>query len=623
MKRNITVILAMMCALISLAQSIEIDGITYTGHKMGTYRYASISGIATENGENILSEVEIAGNTYFVSMVDAGEANKPSLTCSGSTLVLPRSISIIGDYAFSGSIGAVTLVIPEEVESIGNNILQGSSIKTLRCNAVNCRDFGSLVSGGSSAISEVVIGDEVQYVPANFLNFNVTSHPVKSLVVGRSVTEIGANAIKPAIKLESVDYRSSYMDENESLFPATVKNLTLAEGITRIPANFLSTSSKVSGNLTSLTLPTTLESIGANAFSYQKGLKGNIFINGNVDEGAFSYTGLTSATVNGDVGTRAFFGAPIVAIIVNGNITGPQICEPMSYSNYTDGRNPSTDRLRLIYVNGEVHKNAFSAVIQNPNQTNPSAYIYKYFNQVNSLYIGPNIKELPSGFPALNGKTNVYLSENPPLSVPTNINATYFIPKGCADKYAQVDFWQNKTLIELDYSMAFPGGGTGDEGQVRLSTSISDNVAVHHSTHRKGETAIVEVHPPAGWQIGKAEFNGEDVLGDFDGGTYVTRPLTEDSQMNVELAYESPFEVIDATTEITSLPESNLCIERNGDCLNLYGLSAGDTVTLYTISGMKLMEHTVAGDTISVNIAGRDTGVYVIAVNGKGYKIRF
>lgn len=38
---------------------------------------------------------------------------------------------------------------------------------------------------------------------------------------------------------------------------------------------------------------------------------------------------------------------------------------------------------------------------------------------------------------------------------------------------------------------------------------------------------------------------------------------------------------------------------------------------------MKLMEHTVAGDTISVNIAGRDTGVYVIAVNGKGYKIRF
>lgn len=28
----------MMCALISLAQSIEIDVITYTGLKMGTYR---------------------------------------------------------------------------------------------------------------------------------------------------------------------------------------------------------------------------------------------------------------------------------------------------------------------------------------------------------------------------------------------------------------------------------------------------------------------------------------------------------------------------------------------------------------------------------------------------------
>lgn len=615
MKRNITVILAMMCALISLAQSIEIDGITYTGHKMGTYRYASISGTATENGENILSEVDIAGNTYFVSMIDAGEANKPSLTCSGSTLVLPRSISIIGDYAFSGSIGAVTLVIPEEVESIGNNILQGSSIKTLRYNAVNCRDFGSLVSGGSSAISEVVIGDEVQYVPANFLNFNVTSHPVKSLVVGKSVTEIGANAIKPAIKLESVDYQSPYMDENESLFPATVKNLTLAEGITRIPANFLSTSSKVSGNLTSLTLPTTLESIGANAFSYQKGLKGNIFINGNVDEGAFSYTGLTSATVNGDVGTKAFYGSPIASLWINGNITGDYICDPNARKSYDTGIDfYNDDELRFLYINGSVSSAAFSSTSS------------LYFNQLNTVVIGPNVKELTSGFGRVNDTfTNVFLPSNPPASIPSELTTqgSFFVPKGCADKYAQVDFWQNKTLIELDYSMAFPGGGTGNEGQVRLSTSISDNVAVHHSTHRKGETAIVEVHPPAGWQIGKAEFNGEDVLGDFDGGTYVTRPLTEDSQMNVELAYESPFEIIDATTEITSLPESNLCIERNGDCLNLYGLSAGDTVTLYTISGMKLMEHTAAGDTISVNIAGRDTGVYVIAVNGKGYKIRF
>lgn len=621
MKRNITVILAMMCALISLAQSIEIDGITYTGHKMGTYRYASISGIATENGENILSEVEIARNTYFVSMVDAGEAGKPSLTCSGSTLVLPRSISIIGDYAFSGSIGAVTLVIPEEVESIGNNILQGSSISTLRYNAVNCRDFGSLVSGGSSAISEVVIGDEVQYVPANFLNFNVTSHPVKSLVVGKSVTEIGANAIKPAIKLESVDYRSSYMDENESLFPATVKNLTLAEGITRIPANFLSTSSKVSGNLTSLTLPTTLESIGANAFSYQEGLKGNIFINGNVDEGAFSYTGLTSATVNGDVGTKAFYGSPIASLWINGNITGDYICDPDARKSYDTGIDfYNDDELRFLYINGSVSSKAFAYIyLSNPGRT-------FYFNQLNTVVIGPNVKELTEGFSGVYDTfTNVFLPSDPPASIPSELTTqgSFFIPKGCADKYAQVDFWQNKTLIELDYSMAFPGGGIGDEGQVRLSTSISDNVAVHHSTHRKGETAIVEVHPPAGWQIGKAEFNGEDVLGDFDGGTYVTRPLTEDSQMNVELAYESPFEIIDATTEITSLPESNLCIERNGDCLNLYGLSAGDTVTLYTISGMKLMEHTAAGDTISVNIAGRDTGVYVIAVNGKGYKIRF
>lgn len=621
MKRNITVILAMMCALFSLAQSIEIDGITYTGHKMGTYRYASISGTATENGENILSEVEIAGNTYFVSMVDAGQAGKPSLTCSGSTLVLPRSISIIGDYAFSGSIGAVTLVIPEEVESIGNNILQGSSIKTLRYNAVNCRDFGSLVSGGSSAISEVVIGDEVQYVPANFLNFNVTSHPVKSLVVGKSVTEIGANAIKPAIKLESVDYRSPYMDENESLFPATVKNLTLAEGITRIPANFLSTSSSVSGNLTSLTLPTTLESIGANAFSYQKGLKGNIFINGNVDEGAFSYTDLTSATVNGDVGTKAFYGSPIASLWINGNITGDYICDPDARKSYDTGIDfYNDDELRFLYINGSVSSKAFAYIsLSNPGRT-------FYFNQLNTVVIGPNVKELTGGFSGVYDTfTNVFLPSDPPASIPSELTTqgSFFIPKGCADKYAQVDFWQNKMLIELDYSMAFPGGGTGNEGQVRLSTSISDNVAVHHSTHRKGETAIVEVHPPAGWQIGKAEFNGEDVLGDFDGGTYVTRPLTEDSQMNVELAYESPFEVIDATTEITSLPESNLCIERNGDCLNLYGLSAGDTVTLYTISGMKLMEHTVAGDTISVNIAGRDTGVYVIAVNGKGYKIRF
>lgn len=618
-KRSITTMIAMMCAIMSIAQSIEIDGITYTGHKMGTYRYASISGTATENGENILSEVDIDGNTYFVSMIDAGEANKPSLTCSGSTLLLPSSISIIGDYAFSDSVGAVTLVIPDDVESIGNNILQGSSISTLHYNAVNCRDFGSLVSGGSSGVSEVVIGDEVQYVPANFLNFNVTSHPVKSLVVGKSVTEIGANAIKSATKLESVDYRSSFMDENESRFPATVKNLTLAEGITRIPADFLSTSSKVSGNLTSLTLPTTLESIGANAFSYQKGLKGNIFINGNVDEGAFSYTGLTSATVNGDVGTKAFYGSPIASLWINGNITGDYICDPDARKSYDTGIDfYNDDELRFLYINGSVSSKAFAYIyLSNPGRT-------FYFNQLNTVVIGPNVKELTGGFSGLEDTfINMFMSTNPPASLPSQLTtgSTYFIPKGCADKYAQSDFWKDKTLIEMDYSMIFPDGEDSD-GQVRLSTSISDNIAVQHSTHRRGETAIVEVHPPAGWHIGKAEFNGEDVLGDFDGGIYVTRPLSADSQMNVELACDSPFEIVDTTTGLSPLPDSKIKIGRDGDLLTIYGLSQGDTVTLYSLNGMKLLEHTASGEPIAINTSGRDSGVYVISINGQGYKVR-
>ena len=606
--------IAMMCAIMSIAQSIEIDGITYTGHKMGTYRYASISGTATENGENILSEVGIDGNTYEVIAIDSGSSGTPSLECNGESLLIPSTITTIGDYAFSGA-SFKNLTISENVQTIGSNIIYRSAIETLFFNAVNCRDFGSLCteptlvkkriniqtgsisypySVSSNKLTSVIIGDNVEYIPSNFLNYNgeeklgygntyegyyhdayLPTCMVKFVVVGKNVKEIGENAFCRASLYEEIHYNAiAPIDGSEARFPGEVKAVMVGEGVTRIPNYFLY-KGRLYGypEITEVTFPSSIKEIGRDAFTNAKIEKINV--SADIFPKAFSFNKISEVTVSGCVSDSVFQGnSNIISISINGNIG--------------NGAFGSTDNVKWVHL-GENTKELGRQALGRLNNTS-------------AIFVPaiPPVWKEESGF------SNVYN------------NAVLLVPKGSREAYEQADVWKNfKFIIETDLD-----SGEDSDGQVRLSTSISDNIAVQHSTHRRGETAIVEVHPPAGWHIGKAEFNGDDVLGDFDGGIYVTRPLSADSQMNVELACDSPFEIVDTTTGLSPLPDSEIKIGRDGDLLTIYGLSQGDTVTFYSLSGMKLLEHTASGESISINTSGRDSGVYVISINGQGYKVR-
>lgn len=596
--RFIAISASLILFLTGTSQTLSVDNLVYTAHS----DYATVKGEANEDCSNLQSEVVIDDVAYRVTEVEAGSTGKPSMTTSGDHLILPSSIVKIGDYAFSGANFEV-LDIPANVKEIGAGIIQGSSIATLNYNAVDCTSFGSLHRGYSSNLRTVVIGDAVETVPAGFLLFNdeltipatSSSCKVKSLTVGKSVSKIGTNAFTPAIYLTTLDYRSTYMDPNESRFGINVENLTLAEGITSIPNYFLDYRTSPTKNdlryldfspagvLTSLNLPKSVKSIGKYAFVGQKNLA-IVECEGSVGESAFEQNrSLKAVVVKGTIAKNAFRVCTNLLYVISGSLS------PSAFIKHTFGS--ATGFHEFPYI--ELTENCRS--------------------------IGSN---------ALNDNSKLRIVKAP--AVPPTLTSTSFnddtytkgvliVPVGSKTEYQKYTSWSKfATIVECDY---FPTSEVIEK--VKLSTKISDQVAVSHSSHNLGDEAKVEVNPMEGWEIAAAKFNGADVISDFKDNAYITPPLEKDSELVVDLAYSHPYEVLDVTSSLVTLPDSNLTVRATSEFLEINGLHENANISLFTFAGLRLFNVTSFGPMIRLSLKDHVNGVYILTIDSKGYKLIF
>ena len=227
-------------------------------------------------------------------------------------LVIPDTVTSIGQYAFYGFKSLSRVIIPDNVTIIGNSAFYncasltdvkiGSKVESIDVSAFyNCK-----------ALMNIIIPDSVTYIGDSAFGY---CSELLSISIGNGVKTIGHSAFRDCKKLTSVVIPDSVTSVGGSLFAgcSSLSNVTLGSGIARISSSMFYGCSALMGivipenvgyiesaafsgcsALESVIIPDNVISIGKNAFLNCGSLK-NVSIGKSVISiGADAFLGCTA-----------------------------------------------------------------------------------------------------------------------------------------------------------------------------------------------------------------------------------------------------------------------------------------------------------------------------------------
>ena len=122
--------------------------------------------------------------------------------CSGLTSVtIPNSVTSIGDRAFEECTGLTSVTIPNSVTSIGNRTFYGCSGLTSVTIPNSVTSIGSSAFSGCSSLTSMTIPNSVTSIGGSAF-FRCSS--LTSVTIGNSVTSIGGSAFRECSSLTSI-----------------------------------------------------------------------------------------------------------------------------------------------------------------------------------------------------------------------------------------------------------------------------------------------------------------------------------------------------------------------------------------------------------------------------------
>ena len=208
-----------------------------------------------------------------------------------TSVIIPDSVTSIGDYAFKGCSSIISMVIPDSVITIGqgafyadNTVIHSSLESVVIGNSV--ASIGDSAFNGCFKLTSIVIPDSVLSIGNDAFS---SCYGLTSIVIPDSVTSIGGSAFHYCYALTSVVIGDSVTSIGDGAFSycSSLTSIVIPDSVTSIG----SVAFYGCSNLTSVVIPDSVTSIGNSAF--------------------FDCHGLTSVVIPDSVtsiGNSAFYG---------------------------------------------------------------------------------------------------------------------------------------------------------------------------------------------------------------------------------------------------------------------------------------------------------------------------